>query len=105
MIFDKKGFTLIESLLALFVFGLVLSLYLPSFYEQLQKRREVQEKTEQFRIFHELAQLTLEGGRAEDYAQRLEGHLSVAHFTCSERACEIQFQEGTELSVVLEDVQ
>ena len=105
MIFDKKGFTLIESLLALLVFGLVLSLYLPSLYEQLQKRHEVQEKTEQFRIFHEMAWLTLEGKHAQDYSRRLEGHLSVAHFICSERACEIQFQEGTELSVVLEDVQ
>lgn len=54
---DKAGYILWDSIVALAVFSIMLMIYLPAYYQEISRMRQIQEETEQWRIFAQLSLL------------------------------------------------
>ncbi|MGX7092239.1 type II secretion system protein [Hutsoniella sourekii] len=107
---NKKGFSLVESLLGLFVFSFIVSFYLPAFYQQMHRLSQIKLATDQWRLFQQLTSLGAEGPASEIGAlmrQSFEDRTGqeVVYYDYQAGGAVIAFSDGQVLEVVLSEVE
>ena len=111
---NKKGFTLVESIIGFFLLSSMLLLYLPAHYNELYRMEELEKQTNQWRIFNDLVSIELnltlnEENQAVQKAFIIELWESeqadwVEQFYCDDYICVIYFGEANPLYVEIEYV-
>lgn len=94
-----------ESLTAFVLISLMLMLYLPSFYTELERLRLAEQQTREWQVFHELVLIELNETMSpnvkeqeimmlkERYAQYDD---TIVEFFCTQTQCYIRFGRGSE---------
>lgn len=107
---NKRAFTFVEALVGLSLFSFILMLYLPAFYLELSRMSLLQKETQQWQIFHELVVLhsnsnvTPEQFENTKLTRLNQSPYAVTYFDCQLSRCQIQFSDGEEYDVILEEI-
>lgn len=107
---NKRAFTFVEALVGLSLFSFILMLYLPAFYSELSRMSILQKETQQWQIFHDLVVLqsnptvTPEQFENAKLNRLKQSPYAVNFFNCQVHICQIQFSDGEEYDVILEDI-
>lgn len=103
---SKKGFSLAEALVGFSLFSIILMLYLPAFYSEIERMSQLKMETEHWRIFYELVQVNSQQMTAEQSPLETSNIYpdKVSSFHCDATACSISFMDGSAYDVSLLDV-
>ncbi|XJS11391.1 hypothetical protein ACF3NG_03920 [Aerococcaceae bacterium WGS1372] len=111
---NKKAFTITESIVGFFLFSSMLLLYLPAYYNEMERMEGAIAQTNYWRVFSDLVEVELNSIISEE-SRRLQQDMiielweadqenNVSQFYCDEYLCLITFSEGHSLYVEIEEV-
>ncbi|EFR31522.1 prepilin-type N-terminal cleavage/methylation domain-containing protein [Eremococcus coleocola] len=116
---NKAGFTLVEALLAFFLFSFILVLYVPGLSLEIDQIQRQKSQHSQWRLLYELAQVTLPqrvestpvtddddlAGQEEEIQVLLESYQTayndlLTDYQCNREVCYLSFESGHSLGVL-----
>lgn len=93
---NKRGFSLLESLIGFVLFSLMLLFYLPSFQLEISRMSELRRESLRWQLFYDLVRVVQ---KDTDYTtiidNRIESSVEDIHsFNCQRDECRIVFGDG-----------
>lgn len=96
---NKQAFTLFESLIAFSVFSFILMLYVPAYFQEVERIKNEYAETSKLRILYEHVKMDMETQGIVYPAKHAQ--FTVDAFECQPLYCQIFFNDGSSYQIEL----